>query len=126
MVSILAPMPFPKASGKRRTFRPKRDLEMRDASIHSRRRRSQRALSSSSLRRREKSWLTGGCQVRRKYVLLAYLARNFSRLCWPPRTKAEPFARYWAPMSAADIDAIFTRRPGLMTDGITVKDLRAA
>jgi uncharacterized protein (TIGR02594 family) len=31
-----------------------------------------------------------------------------------------------APMSAADIDAIFARRPGLMTDGITVRDLRAA
>jgi uncharacterized protein (TIGR02594 family) len=31
-----------------------------------------------------------------------------------------------APMSAADIDAILARRPGLMTEGITVKDLRAA
>ncbi|MBR1274414.1 TIGR02594 family protein [Bradyrhizobium sp. AUGA SZCCT0283] len=31
-----------------------------------------------------------------------------------------------APMSAADIDAIFARRPGLLTTGITVKDLRAA
>jgi uncharacterized protein (TIGR02594 family) len=31
-----------------------------------------------------------------------------------------------APMSSADIDAIFARRPGLMTAGITVKDLRAA
>lgn len=31
-----------------------------------------------------------------------------------------------APMPAADIDAIFARRPGLLTAGITVKDLRAA
>jgi len=31
-----------------------------------------------------------------------------------------------APMSAAEIDAIFARRPGLMTEGITVRDLRAA
>ncbi len=31
-----------------------------------------------------------------------------------------------APMPAADIDAIFVRRPGLLTAGITLKDLRAA
>jgi uncharacterized protein (TIGR02594 family) len=31
-----------------------------------------------------------------------------------------------APMPAADIDAIFVRRPGLLTAGITVQDLRAA
>jgi uncharacterized protein (TIGR02594 family) len=31
-----------------------------------------------------------------------------------------------APMPAADIDAIFARRPGLLTDGIVVRDLCAA
>ena len=40
--------------------------------------------------------------------------------------QAKPVREVLAPMSAADIDAIFARRPGLMTAGITVKDLRAA
>ena len=98
---------------------------LRDASSQLRRLRSRRGLSPAHAAHR-KTCPTKGCRVRRSFASPAFLAPIFLPGDAERYNQAKAVRDVLAPMPAADIDAIFARRPGLLTTGITVGALRKA
>ena len=99
---------------------------MKGASIQSLRRRSRRALSSNSRKRRNRICLKKRLPSSEELCLARVFGSKLLPVLLDQANQIKTCRDVLVPMPADEVDAIFARRPGLFTANITLKELRAA